>query len=815
MRKWYRIYPTVLVLGTAVFLAEMPRLFGQAGGAGAGGTAAVMKRTATKPLDLPPQLPIATGYTTEDAFAVNGGEGLKFIQPLSVVAPPGEKDRLFVLGKTGLIEVVTDLDGKNGGPKKTLFMDLNPYLQAKGWRLGQQIEWGLLGMAFHPDFKKNGYFYITYDFTTPENRRGTGFDRVARFSVSKDDPNKADMTTELPLITQLDPAANHNGGCILFGQDGYLYTSIGDGGDADDSFDNARWIDKDFFAAIFRLDVDRKPENLEPNEHHQNSTTVPSAVGMVDGHAAYKVPADNPLVGITKYFGRDVDPKKVRTEEYANGLRNAWRFSIDEPTGRMFCAEVGQNLWEEVDIIVKGGNYGWSYREAFHNGPANRASTTPPEAKFIDPIYEYGHGNRSGQFSGNSISGGLIYRGSNLTELTGQYIFADYVSRRVWSLTEGKDGKWTPKLLASLPGTTSTMGIVEVTPDPRNGDILMANLPAPVVNGTQANGKILRLVRAGVQGAAPPALLSQVGAFKDLKTLEPADGLVAYEPNVTFWSDYAVKQRWFTIPDASATIGFNATGNWSFPAGMMWVKHFDMEMTRGDKSTRRRLETRFIVKSANGLYGITYKWRADGSDADLVPEGGMDEPLTIKDGNTTKTQIWHYPSQSECLTCHTDVAGGALGFNTWQLNGNGAGKENQIAMLQHAGYFAPDAKVPDPKTLGAYAKADDTSAPLEWRVRSYLGANCVQCHQPGGIVQGLWDARPTTPTADAGLINGALVSDKGDKAARVVVPGDALHSMLFQRVEGKNAPRMPQISTSEEDPSGEKLLREWISTMKK
>src|SRR5205823_2496088 len=153
------------------------------------------------------------------------------------------------------------------------------------------------------------------------------------------DPNKADMNSELVYLTSLDPAANHNGGCILFGPDGYLYTSIGDGGGGNDQYNNASFIDKDFFAAIYRLDVDCKPDNLEPNPHKQNSAAFPSAINMVDGKAAYRVPKDNPLIGIESYFGKPMDPKKVRTEIYANGLRNAWRFSFDQPTGRLFCAE--------------------------------------------------------------------------------------------------------------------------------------------------------------------------------------------------------------------------------------------------------------------------------------------------------------------------------------------------------------------------------------------------------------------------------------------------------------------------------------------
>ncbi|MGA2232197.1 MAG: hypothetical protein ABSH22_14975, partial [Tepidisphaeraceae bacterium] len=179
MRKALRLHPILLIAG--LMAAVTPWLFGVAGASGD----AALKRAAVKALALPPQLPIATGYTAVDAFAVNGGPGLRFVQPLSVVAPPGEKDRLFVVSKIGTIEVITDLDGKNGGPTKSVFMDLRPYLRAKGWQLGQRVEWGLLGLAFHPNYKENGYFYITYDPVLNENGRSVGFDRVSRFSVSK------------------------------------------------------------------------------------------------------------------------------------------------------------------------------------------------------------------------------------------------------------------------------------------------------------------------------------------------------------------------------------------------------------------------------------------------------------------------------------------------------------------------------------------------------------------------------------------------------------------------------------------------------
>jgi mono/diheme cytochrome c family protein len=269
------------------------------------------------------------------------------------------------------------------------------------------------------------------------------------------------------------------------------------------------------------------------------------------------------------------------------------------------------------------------------------------------------------------------------------------------------------------------------------------------------------------------------------------------------------------IPEAKDLIGFNATGNWKFPTGMLWVKHFDMELTRGDPSTRRRLETRFLVKTADNVYGITYKWRPDNSDADLVSETGQDEVLTINDHGAIKKQTWHYPSQGECLQCHTALAGSTLGFNTWQLNGNGNWAGNQIELLAHAGYFSSDSNIPDVRSLGAYAKADDASASLEWRVRSYLGANCVQCHQPTGGSQGSFDTRPFIPLDAAGIINGPLNNTRGDPRNKVIVPSDLAHSMILERLEGKDAPRMPPLATSELDPGAHNLIRAWISQLKR
>ena len=239
-------------------------------------------------LNLPADLPAATGYATENALGI-----LTFNAPIAVVAPPGETNRLFVVERGGKIQMVTNL---NDTPTKQTFLDLTAFLTATGGgALSTSGEQGLLGMAFHPNFAQNGLFYITYDVTINEGGTNKTFDRVARFGVSQSPPFLADTSTHQALISQLDEADNHNGGDLHFGADGYLYISVGDEGGANDSFDNARYINKDFFSAILRIDVDNKAGSLAPNSHSQNSTTYPSAV-----HAGtYRIPPDNPFVGAT------------------------------------------------------------------------------------------------------------------------------------------------------------------------------------------------------------------------------------------------------------------------------------------------------------------------------------------------------------------------------------------------------------------------------------------------------------------------------------------------------------------------------------
>jgi hypothetical protein len=310
-----------------------------------------------------------------------------------------------------------------------------------------------------------------------------------------------------------------------------------------------------------------------------------------------------------------------------------------------------------------------------------------------------------------------------------------------------------------------------------------------------------------------PATLADSGAFSDLINLTPSPGIVPYDVNVPFWSDGAHKTRWFCLPDTNLTMGFEREASWSFPAGMVWIKHFELELTNGLPCSARRIETRFLVRTAEGAYGVTYRWDDSQTNATLVAKEGLDEDIDIQDQGETHTQVWRYPSRDECLKCHTQKAGGALGFNTPQLNREvnyGGVTNNQIAALNQASYF--NTNVTGIHTLRALAAATNTAWSLEYRVRSYLAANCAQCHQPGTDCLALWDARISTPTADARIINGRLVFPFNfDPNGRVISPGSLDHTMMFYRISNLNSFHMPPLATTVVNTEAVNLLSEWIT----
>lgn len=365
-------------------------------------------------------LTIALAFLTTPLFAqkvdesaapvkvVRAFPNLKITRPTVFTTARDGTNRLFVVTQQGKISVFPN--DQNVSEVKT-FLDISDRVVYKE----KENEEGFLGLAFHPKYKENGQFFVYYTSTAAPH-----LSVISRFRVSKDDPDKADPKSEQELLRIKQPFWNHNGGTIVFGPDGYLYIALGDGGAANDPFGNGQKLST-LLGKILRIDVD----------HH-------------DQGKAYAIPKDNPFVG----------KGDVKPEIWAYGLRNPWCISFDKEDGTFWCADVGQDIWEEIDIIVKGGNYGWNLREGFHKfGPKG----SEPRKDLIEPIWEYHH-----NISGKSITGGEVYHGRRVPALEGHYIYADYVSGKVWALNYNpKAGK----VIANRSIQSETMPYIAIGQD--------------------------------------------------------------------------------------------------------------------------------------------------------------------------------------------------------------------------------------------------------------------------------------------------------------------------------------------------------------
>jgi glucose/arabinose dehydrogenase/mono/diheme cytochrome c family protein len=760
---------------------------------GSTSTVATVFLTISPSLRLPnttmtvPNTPPPVGYQIVDAFP-----GLFFEDALAIHTPPGITNQIFVVERRGRISYVPNINAAS--PVRQVFLDI---VDQVSYDDSPQGERGLLGMAFHPGFATNGFFYVYY--LAPG-----GSPYLARLSRFTADPVNltVNTNTQQPLFTVVDQVFNHNGGDLHFGPDGYLYIGMGDEGDQYNGRDNAQRIDRDLWSALLRIDVDKKPGSVEPRPSGTNTTTIHT---NALGQAFFGIPPDNPFVGATNFLGQPINTNTLRMEMFAVGFRHIWRFSIDEPTGEVWVGEVGQDKWEEINIVTNGANYGWKFYEGLelasvlYPGQPNLAAP-PPGFVHSQPLYTYLHAGQGGDpnFSGDSVTGGVVYRGNRFPELDGAYLFADFEFQNVWALRRSGTNVTVERLTADL-------GIAAFGKDPGNGDVLIANY---------FQNSVKRLVRIDASNSAFPQKLSDTGVFADLETLAPNPGIVSYEPKIAFWSDYAIKRRWFVIPDLTNTVTFATDTNWTLPIDMKWIKHFDLELERGNSnSPRRRLETRILVKTDEGNFGVSYRWNDEQTEAFLVPDGGETFLVAITNQGIPTNQLWEIPSRAGCLACHTVAGGHALTFNTREmnhsanLNGNVG---NQIDVLENAGYFS--GSVPSAQTLPVYAQAGNTNASLEFRARSYLAVNCVQCHQAGGIGGGIWDARPYLTLEQTAMINGELDINGGNPTNKVIIPGNLTHSVLWQRIQGSNGfSRMPPLATHQLDQTAIQLLADWIT----
>jgi uncharacterized repeat protein (TIGR03806 family) len=658
-------------------------------------------------------------------------------QPTKMLLEPGANPRWFVLLKQG--QVVT-FDPDSATTMDT-FIDLTASRS-----LRTNSEGGLLGMAFHPNYPGTPEIFLSYTI----NHSGPSMRSVISRLVLDDVIAPGAGTTEEIIIVVDQDRDNHNGGDIAFGPDGYLYIGLGDGGGAGDPLDRAQDTTS-LLGAMLRIDV-----------------TGPGA-------SPYAIPPDNPFAG-NALCGPTAGNANDCPEIYAWGLRNPWRWSFDPDSGELWLADVGQNAWEEVNRIERGGNYGWRCREGAHDFNTNSCG-----GGYIDPLTEYGHSQ------GNSITGGFVYRGAAIPELRGRYVFADYGSGRFWALQpDGQGGYVNDQLIDSNVGPTS-FGVGPA------GELYVTNINA---------GEILMLSPAGA--ATPdtiPALLSDTGCTDPSDTTLPYAGLVPYDLNAPFWSDGAAKDRWIGLPDGT-TITREADGDWSFPSGTVIVKNFRLG---GDL-----IETRHLMRHPDGVWaGYTYEWNAQQTDAARV-EGGK---VVSIDG-----QDWIYPSEGQCMECHTAAAGFALGPETAQLNSDftypSTGiSANQLETLDHILMFSSPLPGP-PSGLEALADPFDADAGLDDRARAYLHTNCAQCHRPGGPTPSPMDLRFTTALADTNACNSTPLHGRlGNPSALLIAPGAPQNSLVVERMTRRDIHAMPPIGSNVVDTAGVTLLTDWIVSL--
>jgi len=663
------------------------------------------------------------------AAIVNAFPNLTFTDPLFLTAAPGDATRLYVATKPGRIYV---FDNDPATSAAQVFLDLSGQVRNSG-------EQGLLGLAFDPGWQSNRRFYVYYS----ANSSSPGPSVISRFTATG--PTSASAATESVVLQFSQPYSNHNGGMIAFGPDGKLYVAVGDGGNQNDPGNRAQDLGQ-IYGKLLRINADGS------------------------------IPSDNPFTG----------QAGARGEIWAYGLRNPWRFSFDRDTGDLWCGDVGQDRIEEVDVVRRGGNYGWKIfegdRDATNPGGIDIATTD-------QPVHVYTHSQ------GASVIGGYVYRGSAVPSLRGAYMYADYVSGRVWALVY--DG-------SSVVSNTQvgTVGNPASFGEDAAGEVYICALDDRIYKFEEQGG--------GGGGGPFPQTLSATGLFADTANLVPAAGLVEYDVNSPLWSDGARKRRWIALP-GTARITFHPTEAWTFPQGTVLVKHFELDLGGG---VTKRLETRVLIREEQGWAGYTYRWNAGDTDADLLADTAQ-ATYTVADPQAPggqRDQTWTFPSRADCLRCHTEPAGRVLGVRTGQLNRDfdyGAVTDNQLRAWNHIGLFTTTVgnfdqhlRLPDPA---------DAAAPVADRARSYLDVNCAFCHRAGGTAPVTLDLRWGLASSQLNAVDVVpTAGDLGLTGARVIAPGSKESSVLWERLRRLDTNRMPPLGTALVDDPAAALIGTWI-----
>lgn len=727
--------------------------------------------------------------------------GMTFQSPTRLIAFPGSDD-ILLLSKLGELWRVSLKD-----QTRKLLLDIKD----RSFKGGEA---GVVGMILHPEFgnpaapDKQLLFIFYRSKPDPDKWDEKGYNRLSKFKWNATS-GTFDAASEEVLIQQYDRSTWHNGGAMFFGPDGFLYLSLGDEGNKEFRSTSTQSLSGGLFSGIIRIDVDNDPERSHPIRRQPRPNESRPAGWDAWGSTftqGYSIPNDNPWL----------DPDgSILEEYYALGVRSPFAMHFDPETQLIWVADVGGGLREEVSLVEKGDNLQWPFIEGrIESEDYPRPATIIGREKAA--YFDY---DRS---IGACIIGGGPYRNTLYPELNGNYLFADYTHRKVMLLTNnGSQAEPERRTLLKMDGQPfdfpEESGITCVFVH-HNGEILITTKGKDWAD----TGKIYRLKKKSPV-PEPPARLSELGVFTDLEKLTPIDGLIPYRVNAPLWSDRAVKTRWMALPNdgffdsSSEKIHFQANKEWTFPAGTVFIKHFELPLTDNPAGATVKLETRFfVVGENNNAYGLTYKWNDEGTDAFLLGGGAFKDFEVSVNGQSGQTQTWDFPSRDQCMSCHNASAGFVLGVKTHQLNGeinypHLGRSRNQLEYLNEIGVFHRDIGRAD-ELVRAYP-VEDISADLDLRIRSYLDANCANCHRPGGVPTTSLDLRFNVPLALQNIINVPTNSQTSDPNRMIVKPGFHESSELWVRDAGLGANRMPPVGRNLVDENYIAALTEWIGQL--
>ena len=675
--------------------------------------------------------------------------GVSIKQPLGVYPEPGT-NRLFVIQHLN----------HWAGPGRILAIEDDE--TAADIDLLLYKDFIIYGLAFHRGYEENRHVFLGMNGPVSVREKKT---RISRFTVSRERPRVIEPQSEVVILDW--DSDGHNGGDVGFSpKDGFLYFTAGD-----------RTAD---------ADQDRTGQDL---------SKIPGSVVRVDvdhpaDGKAYSVPADNPFL----------ETPGARPEIWAYGLRNPWRMSFDEKTGHLWVGNNGQDLWEQIYLIRRGGNYGWSAMEgAYPYYPDRQRGPSPLSGPVVDhPHYE-----------ALSLTGGRVYYGSKLPELHGAYLYGDWGTGKIWAVRhDGEKILWHKE----LADTTLSIGGFGVDHD---GEIFVVD---------QAQGGLYRLVPTPAEEPrqAFPRTLSETGLFTSVETHTVDEGLIPYGVKVPRWSGGARAERYVALPFDSK-MGYTERSGWQFPEGAVVIKTLSAQMDVAKPDSWRRVETQMLTKQEGEWAAYSYAWNDDGTDAALVESAGMRRSLEIRDPEAPggkRVEPWRFLARAECTACHTRAV--VIGLSTVQLNRPAIGDRatNQIELWRQLGVFqAASEPIPPATELSSLVdphgvNTQDASHDLETRARAYLHANCAHCHVWSGggnaqIVLSVDTPREKTLLFDVRALQG----DFGLVDGKIVAPGDPHRSVLYYRLSTLGGGRMPRLGVEKVDRESLALVRDWIASL--